>query len=227
MRPISKARYIVLILLVIVLVGLGLYLSRLIPSIEQQLNADSLRLIVRITTPLNGSHWQVGMPIPVSANVIGNQPIQSMELWVDGNLAQTINVSHNSNDLSWTIQSQGDHILIVRAMDSHGQVANSNVVHVIGTEQDSANPYTLYKTKPGDTVTKLAASFGTTPQDILKKNPNLGNGSSIPPGTGLKIPVNFPPSSPPQPPAPNGGSPSPFKNRFRSPQTQYFSGSPS
>ena len=203
--------YIILIMVALCVTGAAVSLTK-IPTVDQQISANSSRLAVRIITPRNESHWQIGMPIPVSITAIGDQQIQSMELWVDSKLTQSKDATNGSALLSWTINSLGEHTLLVRAKDSGGNISSSNAVRVIGIEPNLTGLYVDYKAKTGDTVTSLAASYGTTPKAILGMNPNLNPTSPLPNGSEVKIPEisAMPPApAPPQPTSGNGGSPAP------------------
>jgi LysM repeat protein len=197
----------VLMFILVLAIGGAIFATMQIPDVAQQLDAVTPRTVVMITQPLNASHWLLTAPIPVSATAVGTKPIQSLELWVDGALVETKNGSNGSATWNWTIKTEGEHTIIVRAKDSRGQIANSNAVRVNGVRNSNPGVTMVYPVKPGETVASVAANFKTTPQKIIDLNPKLGADSPLAPGSPIKIPVQISPMPVPPPPPENSDDP--------------------
>ena len=197
----------VLMFILVLAIGGAIFATMQIPDVAQQLDAVTPRTVVMITQPLNASHWLLTAPIPVSATAVGTKPIQSLELWVDGALVETKNGSNGSATWNWTIKTEGEHTIIVRAKDSRGQIANSNAVRVNGVRNSNPGVTMVYPVKPGETVASVAANFKTTPQKIIDLNPKLGADSPLAPGSPIKIPVHISPMPVPPPPPENSDDP--------------------
>src|SRR5512142_2920891 len=138
-----------IILAVLCVLGAALLLSRVL-NLSKLLNPSSttsIRLTVRLVNPRTDGHWPVGAPIPIAAAAIAGQPIQSMELWVDGALSQRMDGGQASATWNWTVPSLGQHTLLVRVQDVQGHVASSNEIRVIGIHQDLGGMYAVHKSK--------------------------------------------------------------------------------
>lgn len=203
--------YLFILLAVLCVLGTALLFSKILslPKLPNAGSTASTPLTVRLVNPRSDGHWPVGASIPIAATAVGGQPIQSMELWVDGALSQRSDGGQALVMWNWTLPSLGQHTLLVRVQDVQGHLASSNVIHVIGIKQDLTGMYAVHKSQPGETLPKLATQFGTTAAAIAAMNPSLNTSSPIPDGTDVKIPAPVPPqaapvgsSQPNQPPLP-------------------------
>jgi LysM repeat protein len=194
----------------------GLRFMSQLPDVASQMPPAAM--IVTLSTPPNGSTVQLNAPTLVEAQAVSGTPIAALELWVDGALAQTSPPSGVEGEparafWTWTPTTEGEHVLVVRAVDENDRSANSNVVRVT-VSADAAVLNLPYTVQPGDTIETLAEDTGASAEDIIEANPGVGGG--LTPGQDITIPIPPPPQEPPEPtggasePPPSGptGNPS-------------------
>ncbi|MGH2536644.1 MAG: LysM peptidoglycan-binding domain-containing protein [Candidatus Promineifilaceae bacterium] len=100
----------------------------------------------------------------------------------------------------------------VSAIAARNNLVNPNLIYagqtliIPGTAGEPPPPTggTTYTVQPGDTLSRIAARFGTTVQAIAVLN-NLSNPNLIYPGQVLQIPAGGGGGTPPPPPPPAGG----------------------
>ncbi len=208
-----------------ILLIVSVFLIARIPAVAAQI--PQTPTIATLTFPLNGSIVPLHSTVPVTAEAIGEAPITRLELWVDGGLWGTRDASAVSRQLNgvwdWTPSGEGEHVLLVRALDSAGRIAVSNVVRTNASQAADLLVGLEYAAVEGDTLQSLAEDFGTSRELIAAANPELDPASPIPEGEPLTIPVpipNAPPDGPledasplPPPGAPMGETP-PGPNRL-------------
>jgi LysM repeat protein len=205
---------IVIAIMCVVGVG-GAYFASKIPDVAQQLPSGATPIIVTLTTPLNGSTVQLNSPTSVEAQALGSAPIAALELWVDGVLMQTNTPLHGSISTrfitfwSWTPVTEGEHALIVRAIDATDNTAQSNVVSVtVSGEPEVIN--IPYEPQPGDTIDSVAEDTGIPAEDIAGANPDVSPDEPLPSDEPIILPVPQPiPEPPTEPPPPEQEPPSP------------------
>jgi hypothetical protein len=125
-------------ILLAALIGFGIYS---IPPVEKALPPDAVDLIVSLTKPSYGSTVPLGTITTVAATAIGGRPIAALELWVDGVNLETktapapSSIRQFTTFWAWVPARAGAHTLMVRAVDSDGRIAGSNLVRVIAGEE--------------------------------------------------------------------------------------------
>ncbi|MHC1784375.1 MAG: hypothetical protein AB9891_16740 [Anaerolineaceae bacterium] len=150
---------------VTVLIGLGIlgyiYLNKPAGSAVEPIPRSLNAFLVK---PLIGSAGTVGEVVPVSAEAVSTFPIQSLELWVDGVLvgrtnAPTPDLKQLNGLWEWTPEEEGEQTLMARALDSKGQVVNSNFIRV---KVNPASPVTSRSilSNEGDTLVQIAQTSG-------------------------------------------------------------------
>jgi len=179
-------------------------------------------------------HVNINSTFPDQAGVI-NQPvvvfgeasdpdgIESVELWVNGEL-----IASQSNpepgDLpfaisqTWIPDGPGNYLMVFRGMDRMGYMGSSSPALIqISARSFQQDPALLgqYIVMAGDTLESIAAFFGTTPDEIRRLNPGLEDltpeiSISVPPRseteTGDLTPVaTLPPSGGVESPTPAAG----------------------
>jgi LysM repeat protein len=180
----------------LVILGATIFLLR-IPAVPTQLSAKSGRIVIVINKPLNGTSWDLGSSIKIYASAVSALPIESLQLWVDGVLDQPSKPTKgNFGAWVWTLSTPGLHTLVVRATDSHGDAANSNVVRVNGLTTSLPGLQVLYLAQPGDTLQVIANKYGVPVDQIKVANPKLNGDLIIPPGNPVKVPIDFPQPAP-------------------------------
>ena len=109
--------------------------------------------------------------------------------------------SNNSNSTTYTVKS-GDTLSGIAAkfgttyqkIAADNGIANPNIIHpgqvlkinVAGNKNTTQNNTRTYTVKAGDTLSGIAAKYGTTYQEIARKN-GIANPNIIHPGQVLKI----------------------------------------
>ncbi|MHC1784380.1 MAG: LysM domain-containing protein [Anaerolineaceae bacterium] len=185
-----------------VLIGLGIlgYIYLLKPTISTvEPIPNSLNAF--LVKPLIGSTGMVGEAVPVSAEAVSIFPIQSLELWVDGVLidrtnAPTPDLKQLNGLWEWTPAEEGEQTLMARALDSKGQMVNSNIIRVKVNPASPAGRNIL--PNEGDTLALIAQNSGISLQDLVGVNPSVDPNAPLKAGQPISLP------------SPPGGSTSPL-----------------
>lgn len=176
---------------------IGFLFIRQIPSVAEQVLANSVNLHVEISNPINNSFYPANAFIPVRVFATGTTAIQFVELYVDGSLveAQTPptgwTAKEHTTQFYWQPGSAGKHFLTIRVVDRDGNTAMSTPVIVLAVEAAITNVTVEIKT--GDTIQNLAERYSIQPQEILDLNSDLGLDSQLSVGSEIHIPI---PASP-------------------------------
>jgi hypothetical protein len=164
-------------------------------------------LFVTLLRPVNESEAQVGIPVAVSAEAVSTQPLQVLELWVDGvpviqSAPLAAGLKQFNTLWNWKPEQEGEHILQGRARDASGQVMNSNLVRVTVKPATLPSPPTVLPVS-GETLTGMAQKFNIPLQDFTNQNPGLNPDTPLPAGKPVNLPfsqhTNLNPSAPPPP----------------------------
>jgi LysM repeat protein len=157
--------------------------------------------VVYLTEPNNGDSVPNGGSLAVSASALGQTPIRSVELWLDGDKLDT-RLSDTTEGLSpffviFSLPiSEGSHTLFVRAVNVRGIIGTSLPVEVFG-KKGAGEPFQPVLVNPDQTLADIAISNGTDLEKLQQLNPGL-DGQNPVPGSFIKLP----PAS-----APQGGNP--------------------
>ncbi len=137
-----------------------------------------------------------GSYLAISATAFGAKPISYIELWVDGDMKETL-VSDQPEghspfhaDFSF-LMTEGLHILFVRAVNTEGVIGQSPSLDIV--------TYRTVRMKTGDTLEDIAKSLGVESQTLHDLNPDL-KGEEPAAGKELKVPGTGAPA-----PVPGGG----------------------
>jgi hypothetical protein len=114
---------------------------------QQQAQAQDEPPSVNITEPASGALVSADSHLAVSASAFGGVPIARVELWLDGELVDTEESSLAGGispfDVSFDLLvPQGQHTLVVRAVNAEGLTVDSWPVTVSGVEE-SLSPGTI------------------------------------------------------------------------------------
>src|SRR5258708_3405636 len=178
--------------------GIVLLYTR-IPDLSRQVPPNSAPIIVTLRTPTNGDQVGLNFFTSIEVQAFGIRPITSMELWIDGTSAQTMTPIAGSNSkqysasFMWTPASEGEHTLLVRAIDADHHVGISNIVHINATQEANTSFQASYKPKPGETIDSIAKDFETTSDKIFKLNPQVAPNRHLDTSHLLNIPFEPPP----------------------------------
>lgn len=191
--------------------GAALAFLMLVPDVPQQLSPGTPTLIVTVSEPLNGTRVPLNQFTHVSAEALGVKPITALELWIDGTPSETKSAPAGSTlgqfsaFWTWTPAGEGEHTLLVRAVDADHNTGMSNIVRVTASKDANVVPGAVIQTKPGDTASSLAQKIKVSPQQIIDLNPQVSASGTITPGEMITVPIPTPPPSEtpePQPTAP-------------------------
>jgi Bacterial Ig domain/LysM domain len=134
-------------------------------------------------------------PITVFADAIDPDGIAQAELWVNGQSIATQLNPQPTSDLAFSISQTwmptgtGTYSLFVRAQDPRGYLGQSEILPIQVLDksvQPDPNANTQVIVEPGDTIASLAEQFGTTPQVIQQRNPDLQGEPT--PGSSVLVP---------------------------------------
>ena len=199
----QKALFIALglVLVVGIVLGVAAYFVRRVPSMARQLPPNATPVQVTLSMPGNNSTWPLNAYIPVKAITRSNQPIQTVDLYVNGALYNSqvasggLTPNYILSDWSWQPGSEGKFTLMVRATDVNGRVGVSNMVYIKATA--AAGAVSPVIVEAGQSVESLAQKYGATPESIIQANPGLQPGNSLPEGSQVNVPVDIPVVDPP------------------------------
>ena len=185
----------------------------------EQARAQFAPPTVVVTEPVPGLSVLAGSYVSVVATASGHAPITRVELWVDGQLAETqdseepegISPYYTHFDL---LVSEGPQTLFVRAINTEGIIGQSLPVGVVG-EPGPHEAFLAVIVEEGETRDDIASSYGTDSGTLQELNPELGvqqpisgtlvivpappeegDEEAAPPSVGPSLPPTAPGSSP-------------------------------
>ncbi len=170
------------------------------------------RPLVLIQNPLNRDQVNVGELVLLQASAREEMGLSKLEIWVDDVLigerfaAEASSPTNLFYSGSWIPVTEGNHIIIAKAVSSKGKAGQSTVV-ITARDVGSAAAET-YTASQGDTLDSIASDFGVSPEQIEEENPGIGSGG-IAPGDELTIPDGEPAGEAPALPEGGGDSPAP------------------
>jgi len=202
--------HILLAFVVVLLVPLGAgvgYLLLTLPDVSDQLPPDLGPILVTLSQPLNGSEAVLGVAIPVEAVAVGEAPVQSFELWVNGALveSQPGGGQPASALWAWAPAEAREYTLSVRALDASGASAYSNLVRVRGVPASATSA--SYPVQPGQTLIQVAEETGLPADQVAAANPGIDPNAPLPGDQPINIPAQPPQGG--EPPPSGGGQPPP------------------
>lgn len=201
-----KAGAILFLLAIIVIMVVGSvliylnYASRQKATLLQQYSPPA----VQVTDPLSEVSVAAGSYLNISATAMGISPIVRAELWLDGQLIDTLSADKPEGsspfyaDFAVLVPSEGLHMAFVRAVDGAGMIGQSAPVSLTGVPKP-ADPLWAVTADGGKTLLEIADAYQTSPEVLQGLNPGLGDTPSA--GTTIKVPL--PPKDEPK----AGGSP--------------------
>lgn len=169
-----------------------------IPDLSRQLPPNAVPIIVTLNGPANGERVGLNLFTTVEAQALGVKSITSMELWIDGTFMQvkTPSAGSNSNLYTaawiWTPINEGEHTLLVRAIDADHNVGTSNIVRVNVSKQANQGFEFEYQPQSGETIDSIAENLEINSEEILELNLQITPNQSLDPSQKLTIPIEFP-----------------------------------
>lgn len=173
-------------LLLLILLGGGWWYFRNQPLTFE--GASISPVVVTVTSPPNGDDINAGDFVPVSAQAVAPDAIQSLELFLDG---QSLGKAADPSNASWTWQAWplGIHSFYAQATDTKGQVGYSQVVIVNVLAGDGSLDVFA---EAGQTLEQIGAGYGVPPDQMKGANPVLPPSQALPGGNPVKVPIPNP-----------------------------------
>ncbi len=143
---------VVIVALLLAIAGV-LFGPSLIPKVSASVG-QSEGVQVFLVQPVSGSTLAVNKPVEVSADAVGLDGLEKMQLWVDNHLWEAGAVSTPAGKTMnskwvWTPVEEGQYTLMVRATDANGAASNSNLIQVnIVAEEAVPTPDPLLPVDP-------------------------------------------------------------------------------
>lgn len=136
------------------------------PVIVQISDAGASATHVALTAPANGTVLTAGAPVTLSANASDDVSINSVEFFINGQLAPNGKITASPYNLTWTPVSAGTYSIVARATDNVGNqvISSANTVTVIPNQ-----PPSVTLTAPSSAVTLpngTALALGANATDI-------------------------------------------------------------
>ncbi|MHB1132203.1 MAG: hypothetical protein ACYC4L_07405 [Chloroflexota bacterium] len=205
--------------LLALLLGGGLFAWRAAPSANDLLAPGSAPIVVSVLRPSDRSTYPANDYVPIEARAVGARPLAALELWVDGALLQREEAPANKNSqllsARWTWQpgAEGEHTLLVRAVDAAGAASHSAALRLTATRP--ASPRLLLRAQGGETLAAVAqrlglptenvtaADAGLAPEEPLAAgqplfvSPRIEAGATAPGGAATATPAAAPPGQAP------------------------------
>jgi hypothetical protein len=156
-------------------------------------------ILVTLTRPENGGGYPVGGAVPVSGEALGADAIVSLELWADGALAAVADHRGEGRPFvrdtwDWTVPAEGEHMLLVRAVDQKGRTADSEVLRLQGVTDPGYRM--LYTARGGERLDALARDLGVSTASLISASPRP-SGQALQAGDQLFVPYPGSDSPPP------------------------------
>jgi hypothetical protein len=167
----------------------------LIPDVSQQMTSGSNRVFINVTSPLNGASLPLNQPFTVFVEAFGDQPIQGIELNVNGVLVPNGSPTPAGGEKmmsTWTFtpDKAGVITLVASAAIKNGVNSISNAVHI--------------NVVPADQIPlPLVEGEATAPEIINDETGEIELAGGIPgpppPGFNDQGGMDNPPPPPPEP----------------------------
>ncbi len=149
--------------------------------------------VVQITNPINGTGIPVGSFLSADSVIafMPENPVQTVEWYLDGVLAESHllkprdGISRMYDSYSVLVPTEGPHMLVARAINSHGLVGKSLPLTFQGVPKGEA--FYEVAVTGNDTLESLAASYESEAATLQSLNPEVAN--SLPAGSTIKVPV--------------------------------------
>jgi hypothetical protein len=216
-----------ILLLAAVLVGSGLFLTRILGAKDSGSASGSLlarppsTMVVQLTGPVSNTRVDAGAKIPVYGQMTSNYPVARLELWVNGAMVEkrtppqgTIKnyfIAH----WNWSAPGAGVYKMNLRGVDRDGHSAVSNLVVVMA--EGEVGVQTGLRILPTPDRSQLTPVPTLTPDPALNipgsgesensGQPASGGAPGGATGGNEEPPESAPNPKPPSPPNPDPGAP--------------------
>ncbi len=152
--------------------------------------------VANVVTPWQGSVVALHSTVGVTGEGTSGNGIHELQLWVNGQQWASkvfeIPLDMATATWGWTPSGEGEHLLVVKAIASSGETAESETVHVLAAMAADVRFPMTYAVEPGDRLETVAQNYETSVQDIVDSNPGLDPAAPLSPGQPLTVPVPVP-----------------------------------
>jgi hypothetical protein len=148
---------------------------------------------ILVHTPASGESVPEGGLLTASATAAGINPIDRVELWLNGELYQEQSAPAGSPqsirlEAKFEIEVPlGMHAIVFRAVDDAGRVGQSPPITIVGNLRENPEETNLVVSQDGVTLDDLAQGLRQDPDALAAMNPGVGGGP-LPPGTKVAVP---------------------------------------
>jgi hypothetical protein len=145
--------------------------------------ATPTRPLIMISETIPDNTGIAGQPLVVFARASDPEGIAQVDLWVNGQqVASQTNPDQASllpfeTSQAWIPSGAGNYLIVLKAVDRSGFLGESDPLLIQVHERGFGPDPQIegeYVVQAGDTLESIAALFGTTPDDLLARNPGLG-----------------------------------------------------
>lgn len=149
-------------------------------------------ILVSITDPGNHEKYPVSGAVSIRSTIVSDEPIQKLELWVDGMMVNGFSVNNEitrylAHTWVWESGSLGDHTIAVRGYNSLEESGQSNILNISSIQDPGM--IVLYTSQLFDTLDDIAEKYRTSVFQILQHNPGLDATQKLPVGELIRIPI--------------------------------------
>src|SRR5687767_6846299 len=140
------------------------------------------RPLVTISETIPASAGVAGQPLVVFGQADDPDGIAEVALWVNGQQAGSQNNPDQTSLLAfttsqaWIPNAAGNYLIVLKAADRNGFAGESEPMIIQVQERGYIPDLDIeaeYIVQDGDTLESIAASFGTTPDELRALNPDL------------------------------------------------------
>ena len=169
-----------------------LYVFYISPNLlaEKRSLASPPSILVR--SPQAGDTVPHGRMLITQATVSSRNPISHVEVWLDGEVAETQTPDSQDQTTMYTYIeleiSAGPHILSWRAVDSAGLVGQSTPIHIVGEPPAGVDGTSTMIAQEGQELQDIGEAYGINPDQLNSLNPGL-TGGTLPPGARVRVPA--------------------------------------
>lgn len=166
-----------------------------------QRRAFENRPLVLIQSPLPFEEIRAGEALLLHSVARSQEGLIEMRVWINDQLVfeedgpEDGTLSNLTISESWVPRSKGEQLLIVEAIGANGARGQASLTFLVSEGQMGLT----HIATEGETLADIAASYGSSPQEISEANPSLGGGNPAS-GDEVSIPEEDGPPAPFDPP---------------------------
>jgi hypothetical protein len=165
----------ILILLLLLIIAASFWFNARSNQVAVEIPPGGSLLHVGLGVPQNNSTWSLNSNIPLTVSVDGSQPIDKVDLYINGRLYETrqilgrLTTTTRTETWAWQPGTQGDFILVAYATDALGATGISQPLRLHVTAAEGFT--TVVTPQAGDTLVSLADAHSAKVEDVVALNP--------------------------------------------------------